>query len=254
MIKQKPLVWAHRGASAYAPENTLTSFEKAVKLGADGIELDIQLTRDERIVVIHDETLERTSTGTGWVRDCTLDQLRAFNYSYSRKFPDAPAEKIPTMEEVFDLIRPTGLTINIELKTGVVFYPDLEGRILRMTKEFGMEDRVIYSSFNHYSIQKIHRMNPQAKVGLLYSDGYINMPRYGHSLDVNALHPALYNLQYPDFLKDCAAFGLDINVWTVNKMEYMKSCVEMGVHAIITNYPDRAKKVIREMTQEPVPV
>ena len=253
-MTKKPLVWAHRGASAFAPENTYLSFEKAVEQGADGIELDIQLTRDDRIVVIHDETLDRTSTGTGWVKDHTLSQLRTYSYSYAKKFPDAHHEDIPTMEEVFELIRPTNLTINIELKTGVVFYPDLEGKILRMTKDFGMEERVIYSSFNHYTIQKIHLMNPQAKVGLLYSDGYIDMPSYGRRIGASALHPAFYNLQYPNYMQDCAANGLDVNVWTINKTDYMKTCVKMGVHAIITNYPARAKKVIAEMNKTPVSV
>ena len=250
----KPLVWAHRGASAYAPENTMASFEKAVTQRADGIELDIQLTRDDRIVVIHDETLERTSTGTGWVKDYTLSELRAFDYRYAKKFPDAPRMEIPTMEEVFELIKPTDLTINIELKTGVVFYPDLEGKILRMTERYGMEDRVIYSSFNHYTIQKIRLMDPQAKTGLLYSDGYIDMPSYGRRLGVNALHPAIYNLQYPDYMKNCAANGLDVNVWTINKKDYMKLCIEMGVHALITNYPDRARKMIAEMIPSPARV
>ena len=246
-----PLIWAHRGASAYAPENTFTSFEKAVELQADGIELDIQLTKDDRNVVIHDETLERTSNGKGWVKDYTLSQLRALDFRYPKKFPNAAPEKIPTMEEVFELIRPTGLTINIELKTGIVFYPQLEEKILRMTREFRMEDRVIYSSFNHYTIRKIQELNPRAKTGLLYQDGYIDMPSYGRRLNVNALHPALYNLQYPDFLKDCARYGLDVNVWTVNKKEYMQTCVEMGVHGIITNYPDRAREVIRQMASAP---
>ena len=250
----KPLIWAHRGASAYAPENTLASFEEAVRQCADGIELDIQQTRDNRLVVIHDETLERTSTGTGWVKDYTLPQLRSFNYSYAKKFPDAPHADIPLMEEVFELIAPTSLTINIELKTGVVFYPDIERKILEMTAHYGMEDRVIYSSFNHYTIQKIHLMDPQTKVGLLYSDGYIDMPAYGRKLGVDALHPAIYNLQYPDYMKQCAAAGLDVNVWTVNKKEYMKMCVQMGVHAIITNYPDKARKIVREVGMEPVNV
>ena len=250
MQTDRPLVWAHRGASAYAPENTMASFEKAVKMHADGIELDIQQTRDNRIVVIHDETLERTSTGKGWVKDHTLPELRAFNYNYAKKFPDAARADIPLMEEVFELIAPTALTINIELKTGVVFYPDLEGKILKMTERYGMENRVIYSSFNHYTIQKIHLMDPQAKVGLLYSDGYIDMPSYGRQLGADALHPAIYNLQYPDYMKKCREYGLDVNTWTINKKEYMQLCVQMGVHAIITNYPDRVQKVIAEMLPE----
>ncbi len=241
----RPLIWAHRGASAYEPENTLSSFEKAVRQRADGIELDIQLTRDHEIVVIHDEKLERTSTGTGWVKDYTLAQLRMFDYSYARKFPGHARERIPTMQDVFELIRPTSLTINIELKTGVVFYRDIEQRILDMTKDFGMQDRVIYSSFNHYTIRKIRLLDPSARTGLLYSDGYIDMPAYGKNLGVDALHPAMHNIQYPQFMEDCKAAGLKVNVWTVNRKEHLEMCAASGVDAVITNKPDLARKVLR---------
>lgn len=149
---KKPEIWAHRGASGYCPENTLPAFEKAVEMGAQGIELDIQLTKDEKIVVIHDEWINRTSDGEGWVKDYTLEELRRYNYN--KNFPELGHVDIPTMEEVFALIRPTDLIINIELKTGIVFYDRLEERILELTKRMGMEDRVIYSSFNHYSIKR----------------------------------------------------------------------------------------------------
>ena len=242
----RPLIWAHRGASAYEPENTLPAFAKAAEMKADGIELDIQLTRDDQIVILHDETLERTSTGKGWLKDYTLDQLREFDFRFPKKFPDHEPVKIPTMREVFELIRPTSLTINIELKTGIVFYRDIERRILDMTREYGMEDRVIYSSFNHYTIRKIREMDPKAETGLLYQDGFIDMPEYGHGMGVTALHPALYNLQYPDYIESCRRLGLDVNTWTVNKKEHMQLCCQYGVHAIITNYPDRARKIVAE--------
>ena len=128
---KKPEIWAHRGASGYCPENTLPAFEKAVEMGAQGIELDIQLTKDEKIVVIHDEWINRTSDGEGWVKDYTLEELRRYNYN--KNFPELGHVDIPTMEEVFALIRPTDLTINIELKTGIVFYDRLEERILELT-------------------------------------------------------------------------------------------------------------------------
>lgn len=239
----RTLVWAHRGASGYMPENTLPAFQKAVEQGADGIELDIQLTRDDQIVVIHDELLGRTCEGSGWVKDHTLSQLRKYNYN--KTCPACPHADIPLMEEVFELIRPTNLTINIELKTGVVFYPDIEEKILSMTRDYGMEDRVIYSSFNHYSLQRILSLNPQAQTGLLYSEGSSGMPKYAHELGVSAIHPALYNLQYLGYMHQCRHYGLDVNVWTVNQKISMSECVRRGVHAMITNYPDRAVAVAK---------
>lgn len=245
-MNKKPLVWAHRGASGYAPENTLAAFRKTVEMGADGVELDIQMTADGELVVCHDEKIDRTSTGTGLIKDFTLAELKELDFSY--KFKDEyPEEKIPTMREVFELLKPTTLTINIELKTGIIFYPNIEERILTLTKEFGMEDRVLYSSFNHYTVKRIKELDPAAKVGFLYADGTIDMPNYGKTHGVDALHPALYNIQFPGFLEDCAKNGLEVNVWTVNTGEFAGMACQAGVNAIITNYPDMVQGVINQM-------
>lgn len=243
-MNTKPLVWAHRGASGYAPENTLAAFEKAVELGADGVELDIQLTKDDEIVVIHDEKIDRTSDGEGWVKDYTLEELRGFNYNRTK--PEYEHADIPTMREVFELLKPTNLFINIEIKTGVFFYEKIEEKILALTKEMDMEDRVCYSSFNHYTVKRIHELKPDAEVGFLYADGPIDMPSYGEKHEVNALHPALYNLQYDGFIKECKEKGLKLNVWTVNEKEHMQLCCKYGVNAIITNYPDIAREVVEQ--------
>lgn len=243
-MNTKPLVWAHRGASGYAPENTLAAFEKAVELGADGVELDIQLTKDDEIVVIHDEKIDRTSDGEGWVKDYTLEELRGFNYNRTK--PEYEHADIPTMREVFELLKPTGLFINIEIKTGVFFYEKIEEKILALTKEMDMEDRVCYSSFNHYTVKRIHELKPDAEVGFLYADGPIDMPSYGEKHGGNALHPALYNLQYDGFIKECKEKGLKLNVWTVNEKEHMQLCCKYGVNAIITNYPDIAREVVEQ--------
>ena len=241
----KPYVWAHRGASGYMPENTMPAFEKAIEMGAYGIELDIHKTKDGQLVVIHDEKIDRTSNGKGYVRDYTLEELRRYNYNAT--MPDAVAHAdIPTMREVFELIAPTNLQINIEIKTGIVFYEGIEADILALTKEFHMEDRVIYSSFNHYSIMKIKELDETARTGFLYMDGTLDMPEYGASHGVEALHPALYNVQYPNFVERTHELGLKINTWTVNSKQYMKMACEMGLDGIITNYPDVALQVVEE--------
>lgn len=169
-MEKQTLVWAHRGASGYAPENTLEAFQKAVEMGADGVELDVQLTKDGELVVIHDETVDRTSDGSGWVKDFTYARISRFNYNRTHKEGYERA-MIPTLEEVYELLKPTGLIINVELKTGVVFYPEIEERVLDLTARMGLEERVWYSSFNHYTVQRIKELNPQAKTGMLYCDG-----------------------------------------------------------------------------------
>lgn len=124
----KTKVWAHRGASGYMPENTLPSFQKAVELGADGVELDIQLSKDGEIVVCHDEMVDRTSNAKGWLKDYTLAELKEMDFSY--QFKELGKVSIPTMKEVFELLKPTNLIINIELKTGIFDYEGIEEKSL----------------------------------------------------------------------------------------------------------------------------
>ena len=236
-----PLIWGHRGASGHAPENTLPAFQMAADMGADGVELDVQLPRDGVLAVCHDETIDRTSSGAGWLKDFTFDELRSLDFSNGNAAYEGV--KIPAMEEVFDLLAPTGLTINIELKTGIVFYENIEEKILELAARKNWEDRVIYSSFNHYTVRRIKELNPAAKVGLLYADGPIDMPGYGHRLEADALHPAFYNLQYPNYMEDCRRYGLDVNVWTVNSAADLMKCREYGVNAVITNYPAKAREL-----------
>lgn len=238
----KTQVWAHRGASGYAPENTLPAFQKAVALGADGVELDIQLTKDGEIVVCHDEQIDRTSNGKGFLKDYTLKALKQLDFSYTYK--NLGIVEIPTMEEVFDLLKPTNMIINIELKTGIIDYPCIEEKIIALTHEKEMDDRVIYSSFNHYTIQKIQKLDAQAKTAFLYCDGIIDMATYGKKYHVDALHPAAYDVRLPGFMDACKEYGIDVNAWTVDSEQLALECIEKGVHALITNYPDKIKKVI----------
>lgn len=248
MAYRRPLVWAHRGASGYCPENTLPAFKKAAELESDGVELDVQLTKDGELVVCHDETVDRTSNGKGWIKDMTLEELKTLDFSYGNE--EYKGVTIPTMREVFGLLAPTKLSINIELKTGIVFYPGIEEKLIALVKECGFEDRVLYSSFNHYTVKRIGELNPSAKLGFLYADGTIDMPEYAVKHGVKALHPALYNIQFPDFMEKCKQNGIVVNVWTVNTEEYMAMSCKAGVDAIISNYPDKVFSVIENFNEK----
>ena len=241
----RPLVWAHRGGSGCAPENTLASFKYAVESGADGVELDVQMTKDKKIVVIHDETVNRTGEGKGWVKDYTFDELRRINFN--KKFPEYGVCRIPLLSEVFELLYPTRLTVNVELKTGIIFYEGLEEKVVELVREMDMKDRVLYSSFNHYSLEKLRALDPDAYLGFLYADGHIGMPAYCKAHGGNALHPALYNIQYPGFMKEAAENGLDVNVWTVNERSHIEMCAKAGVNAIISDYPGRVLDIVGRM-------
>lgn len=238
-------IFAHRGASGYAPENTMEAFELAVKQKADGIELDVQLSKDGVPVVIHDETIDRVTGGHGFVKDFTLEELKAFSV-LSEKFADYKNAKIPTLEEVLAYAKKTGLCVNIELKTGIYWYPEIEEKTLELVKKTGMEDRVIYSSFNHYSIQRMKKIVPQAETAYLYSDVILQVDKYAKETGVDGLHPAVYHVKMADFLKEYLQSGLKVRVWTVNREEDMEELIRAGVTAVITNYPDIAGKVKEE--------
>ena len=241
-------IWAHRGASGTYPENTLEAFQAAVDAGADGIELDIQLTSDGEIVVCHDETIDRTSEGTGFIKDMTLAQLKELDFS--RTHPEHGPCRIPTMREVFQLIQPTSLVINIELKTGMFDYDGIEEKITALTEEFSMNERVIYSSFNHLSILHLKEICPKAHTAFLYADGPVDMPSYAARYGVEAIHPWYWNLRWPDLKKDCDEAGLKIHAWTVNTEEEALTCLKEGIDALITNYPEQMLAIRSKFEKE----
>ncbi len=241
----KTKIWAHRGASGYAPENTIESFELAVSQQADGIELDVQLTKDGELVVIHDESVDRVSDGTGYVKDYTLAELKRLNVN--RPHPEYAKVQIPTLREVYEAVKESGITVNVELKTGIFFYPGICGKVLELAEELGMEDRVWYSSFNHMTLVSLKRMNPNVRTGVLYSDGWLNVAEYASRIQADALHPAFYNVQYPSFMKDAREHGLAVHPWTVNDRAALEYMAKEHVDAVITNYPDRARRVLAEV-------
>ena len=238
----KSQIWAHRGASFYAPENTLEAFDIAVKQKADGIELDVQLSKDGELVVIHDETIDRVSDGTGFVKDYNLNELKKFNFG--KLFPHFGFSAIPALEEVYRLLKPTDLIINIELKTGIIFYKGIEEKLIKLAKKMNMEDRIIYSSFNHYSLLKLREIKKDVKMGLLVSDLYVDVLDYAVKLGADALHPIGYMLKLPGFIEESKAKNMKLHVWTVDDDEEIRLLNAQGIDAIITNKPVTARKAI----------
>lgn len=235
-------IWAHRGASAYAPENTIPAFQQAIDMGADGIEFDVQRSADGQLVVIHDETVNRTSNGVGKVVDLTLEELRRCNFSNG--FVGTRHVQIPTLREVLELLEPTGVTVNIELKNSVEFYPGIENEVVALVQDAGLQDRVIYSSFNHFSLANLRGVVPAERLGLLYSDGLYDPWKYALQFGAGALHPHFHALRQPNYMWLCHEAGIKANTWTVNDDNEIKHLVSLGVDAIITNFPDRARRVV----------
>lgn len=231
-------VYAHRGASGYAPENTLRAFALAADMGADGVELDVQRTRDGVLVVFHDETVDRVTHGHGRIADMTLAELRQLRVD--RPFPEITGEVIPTLEEVYTLLHDRGLRCNAELKNSVLPYHGLEEEAMAMAEKTGMADKMLYSSFNHYSMCRIKALDPAMPCGLLYNATLVKPWDYAAGLGVDALHPHFSELQVPEEVSAAHALGLEINPWTVNTEEALRAVIEAGADRIITNYPDRA--------------
>ncbi len=232
-------IWAHRGASGYAPENTLEAFELAIRQGADGVELDVHMSADGQLIVTHDETIERVSDGHGMIARMTLAELRHF--TFNRTHPQYRDARVPTLREVFALMKPAGLMVNVELKTGYVRYPGIERACIDLAKEMGMTERVYYSSFNHHSLLTVKAMDASLPCGLLYDATMVRPWDYARALGMDALHPEFHELLEADEVPACRALGIKIHTWTVNDAEDIRWVLDAGADAVITNYPDRAK-------------
>lgn len=245
----KTQIWAHRGASGYAPENTMEAFEKAIEMGAEGFELDVQMTKDGELVVTHDEEISRVSDGCGRVVNLSLEELRRLDFSQPK--PGFGRCRIPLLSEVLELARDRGIVVNCELKNSVCPYSGMEERVLALVERLGMNEQIWYSSFNHYSMLHLRQLNPGAKTGLLYGDSILYEPwYYGLRAGVQALHPDFHTLLLANVVPASHQNGLRIHTWTVNKPENMERMLEIGVDAIITNYPDLAVQARNQFVPE----
>ncbi len=238
------IVWAHRGASAYAPENTLEAFKLAAEMHADGVELDVHICKSGEVMVNHDESIDRTSTGKGFIRDMTYEEL--MKYSYHNNMDKYLGARMPTLREVYELLAPTGLTVNVELKTDDYWYEGIEEKCLRIAEECGMKDKVLYSSFNHKSLERLLSLDPTRPTGLLYTKPIREDTKeevdYAVSQKAKAVHPYWKNCLREGYMQAMKDKGIDVNPWTVNEQADMKALMEKGIHAIITNNPDIALK------------
>ncbi|WP_138495491.1 glycerophosphodiester phosphodiesterase [Paenibacillus pinistramenti] len=233
---------AHRGASGYCPENTMAAFRRAIELGANGIETDVQMTADGQLVLIHDEQLERTAGSPKLVKDVTFDELRGLDAG-SWYAPEFAGEKIPSLRELLELVRPTSVMVNIELKNGVVPYPGLEEAVIREVRDFGLSDRIILSSFNHYSLVKCKQLAPEIRTGLLYMEGLYEPWEYAIRCGADALHAVHYAV-LPEWVEAAAKQRIAYHPFTVNEEPEMERLLAAGAAGIITDYPDRLGELL----------
>lgn len=237
-------IFGHRGSKGNYPENSMLAFRKAIEAGVDGMELDIHLTKDGEVVVIHDTTLDRTTTGTGYIKDYTLAEIRTF--SIGAKFTEFKQydvswndEVVPTLAEVLALCKAHDLEVNIELKTHEVVYPDIEKAMLKVVHEVGYDvEKIIYSAFHLPTILRIQALDERVKIAWLLEQ-FIPMPAdYIKTLGLEALHmDKNIVLAQPEYWQSVAS---KLRIWTVNDEVEMKQLIGMGVAAIVTDYPEIA--------------
>lgn len=236
---------AHRGYSGRYPENTMLAFQKAWEAGCDGIELDVQLTKDDIIVIMHDERIDRTSDGEGFIRDYTYEELFSFDCSFKFK-GQYGINKIPTLEEYLAWVKPTGLFTNIELKNSVYYYTKLEDKVIAMVKRFEMEEKVMFSSFSNVSVLKCKKLMPGIKMGFLTETPIGNAGFYTSEYGIEAYHPDLSWLTKEE-VDDCKKHNVAVNVWTVNKEEDMKKMLDWGVDGVFTNEPEVLRNLLDQI-------
>lgn len=236
--------YAHRGFSGMYPENTMLAFEKALEAGCEGIEFDVHLTRDGKLVIIHDETIDRTSDKTGWVKDMTYEELCQvdFSYQYAGK---VGFQRIPTLEEYFDLVQNRDIISNIELKTGVWEYPGIEKAVCDLIHSRHMEEKVVISSFNHNSILRVKELDPKLTCGFLSETWILDPGQYVSAHGVEAYHPQFYMLTDAE-TANLKSHGVRINTWTVNEEQEIHRMIDLEVDGIISNFPDRVAAVLKE--------
>jgi glycerophosphoryl diester phosphodiesterase len=244
---KKPLNLGHRGASAAAPANTLAAFGLALELGADGFELDVQLTSDNEMVVIHDYSVDHTTDGTGLVRQKTLAELKTLDAG-ARFAPRFAGERIPTLREVFAAFGKRAF-INVEVKSTSPRGNGLEQRLIALIREYGLGERMVVSSFNPFALWRMRRLAPDLKLALLYSD---DLPAYLRNRWLAFLsHPDAMNPKYTmattGHVRWAQAHGYGLYVWTVDDEAEMRRLASLDVTAIISNKPDVLGRVLSEI-------
>lgn len=219
----------HRGAMGYEPENTLKSFQKALDLGVDMTELDVYVCKSGELVVIHDDKVDRTTDGHGYVIDKTFKEIRSLDAG--------KGEKIPTLEEVLDLLD-RKIPINIELKGENTAEPVAKLIDKYINNNDWKEEDFFISSFNHYELKKFKELKPNIKVGALIVGIPIDFSDYAEKVNAYSVN---LNLEFinQQFVDDAHSRGLKVFVFTVNDKDDIKRMRDLGVDGLFSNYPDR---------------
>lgn len=229
-------IFAHRGASAYYPENTMLSFEKAIEMGCTGIETDVQMTKDGVLVLMHDERVDRTTGEIGYVKEFTFNEIRKLNAGYYKHFKFC---QIPTAEELLELGKEKGILINFELKTYHPVADHIEDKLVQLIYKYEMQNNVIISSFFQEPLLRCRQLDSTIRLALLTTSP-VKISCLS-SLGIHIVHPIYY---LTSFIVQLKQNHFNVNVFTVNKKRQMKKFMKLNVDGLITDMPDVASQVI----------
>jgi len=234
------VIFAHRGASFDAPENTLPAFELALQQGSKAIEFDVHLTKDGEIVVCHDDEIQRTTDGTGYIFEQTLDELKERDAG-SWFAPEFAGTKIPTLDEVLQKCS-KDIFINIEIKNVPIFHQGIEEKIIEKLHSYQYIDNVVISSFDHTALLRVQQLEPKLKLGILFGDHLVEPWNYVKSTGIKAysVHP-IFTFVTKEWVEKFHHMGMKIFAYTVDDRKYYEMLDQIGIDGIFTNIPARFK-------------
>jgi len=235
LINTHTLAVAHRGDPLVKPQNTESAFRSALQYDIDMIETDINMSKDGVPVIIHDQSVDHLSNGSGRVADMTLAQLKKLDFG-SWMGEAFAGERIMTLDECLDLVRDTDVALNLEIKNGPVVYPDIAEKALASITDHGMNDRVIISSFDHRLIRQIKSIEPKILTAILYHAGLIDHIAPAKDAIADGIHPE-HSTVTEELVRTAKEAGLFVNTWTVDGEDRMRKLRDMGVSGIISNLP-----------------
>lgn len=230
----------HRGASGSAPENTLASLRRAMELGAQFSEIDVQETKDGRIILLHDDTLNRTTNDSGAIWEKNWDEIKPLDAGFWFS-NECAGEPVPLLEEAIDLVNGK-MKLNIELKVND-HEEKLAERVVRIIENKKFAEQCIVTSFDFPTALRVVELNPEIKTGFIFGRMPENYDIWSSSVPVLSIHK---NLATAEFINHAHAVKKEVHVWTVNDTTKMQELVDLGVDNIITNYPERLQKVLEK--------
>ncbi len=224
-------VFAHRGYSGLYPENTMLAFDKAREAGCKAMELDVHLSKDGELVIIHDEMLDRTTNAKGLVCSHTLAELRAFNAGTEEQF-----QAIPSLDTYCRWAKQHGIFTNVEIKTNLIYYPGIEEKVLALLEKYNLIEQTLISSFNHGSVIRMRQLCESIQCAFLVGGrGLANVGSYAKNFKVEYYHPdgAFLTKAAVD---ECKAQGVGVNVWTIDDLGLLHKMITWNVDGVFTNH------------------